>query len=69
MEFIFGTKAIVVYQAIYVMFVVVGATVQLSLVWQIADTTNALMAVPNLIAVLILSPKVVELTKEYFAKN
>ena len=69
MEFIFGTKAIVVYQAIYVVFVVVGATVQLSLVWQIADTTNALMSVPNLIAVLILSPKVVELTKEYFAKN
>lgn len=69
MEFIFGTKAILVYQAIYVMFVVVGATVQLSLVWQIADTTNALMAVPNLIAVLILSPTVVGLTKEYFAKN
>lgn len=69
MEFIFGTKSILVYQAIYVMFVVVGATVQLSLVWQIADTTNALMAVPNLIAVLILSPTVVGLTKEYFAKN
>ncbi|OON86633.1 sodium:alanine symporter family protein [Oribacterium sp. C9] len=69
MEFIFGTKAILVYQAIYVMFVVVGATVQLSLVWQIADTANALMAVPNLIALLILSPKVVELTKEYFGKK
>ncbi len=69
MEFIFGTKAIIVYQAIYVIFVVVGATVQLSLVWQIADTTNALMAVPNLIAILALSPKVVEMTKDYFRKN
>ncbi|SFG44406.1 alanine/glycine:cation symporter family protein [Oribacterium sp. WCC10] len=66
MEFIFGTKAIIVYQAIYVMFVVVGATVQLSLVWEIADTANGLMAVPNLIAVLVLSPKVVKLTKEHF---
>lgn len=69
MEFIFGTRAIIVYQAIYVIFVVVGATVQLSLVWQIADTTNALMAVPNLIAVLALSPKVVEMTRDYFRKN
>lgn len=69
MEFIFGTNSIKVYQAIYVVFVVVGATVQLSLVWQIADTVNALMAVPNLIAVLILSPKAVELTREYFGKN
>ncbi len=66
MEFIFGTKAIIVYQAIYVSFVIVGATVQLSLVWQIADTMNALMAVPNLIAILTLSPQVVRLTKEYF---
>ncbi len=69
MEFIFGTRAIIVYQAIYVIFVVVGATVQLSLVWQIADTTNAIMAVPNLIAVLALSPKVVEMTRDYFRKN
>ncbi len=69
MEFIFGTKAIPVYQAIYVIFVVVGATVELSLVWEIADSLNALMAIPNLIAVLALSPKVVELTKEYFAKE
>ncbi len=69
MEFIFGTKAIPVYQAIYVIFVVVGATVELSLVWEIADSFNALMAIPNLIAVLALSPKVVELTKEYFAKE
>ncbi len=68
-EFIFGTGAIIVYQAIYVLFIVVGATVQLSLVWQIADTTNALMAVPNLIAVLALSPRVVKLTKEYFNKK
>ncbi len=66
MEFLFGTKSIPVYQAIYVLFVVVGACVQLSLVWQIADTMNALMAVPNLIAVLALSSKVVELTKQYF---
>ncbi|WP_044917080.1 MULTISPECIES: alanine/glycine:cation symporter family protein [unclassified Oribacterium] len=66
LEFLFGTKAIIVYQAIYVIFIVVGSTVQLSLVWEIADTTNGLMAVPNLIAILIMSPKVISLTKEHF---
>jgi len=68
LEFLFGTKAIIVYQAIYVIFIVVGSTVQLSLVWEIADTTNGLMAVPNLIAILIMSPKVISLTGEHFLK-
>lgn len=69
MEFIFGTKSIVVYQSLYVVFIVVGATVKLGLVWQIADTMNALMAIPNLIAVLALSPKVAGITMEYFKKH
>ena len=69
MEFIFGIKGLVVYQAIYVVFVVVGATVRLDLVWQVADTMNALMAVPNLIAVLALSPTVVKLTRDYFNRQ
>ena len=49
-EFIFGSKAIRPYQVIYVLMIVVGATVDLELVWNIADTLNGLMALPNLIA-------------------
>ena len=55
------------YQAFYILFVIVGANVQLAVVWQIADTMNALMAIPNLIAVLAFSPTVVQLAGDYFA--
>lgn len=69
MEFLFGEKGMAVYQAIYVVFVVVGATTQLDLVWNLADSMNALMAIPNLIAVLALSPTVVRLTREYGSRH
>lgn len=68
-EFIFGSKAIRPYQVIYVLMIVVGATVDLELVWNIADTLNGLMALPNLIALALLSGVVVKCTKEYFAKG
>ena len=48
---------------------ILGATVDLGLLWSIADTFNGLMSIPNLIALLLLSGTVVELTKEYFAKE
>ena len=48
--------------------IVIGATLKLDLVWNIADTLNGFMAVPNLIALLGLSGVVVKLTKEHFAK-
>lgn len=67
MEYLFGERGGRVYQAIYVVFVIVGANTKLGLVWTIADATNALMAIPNLIAVLALSGTVVRLTREYFA--
>jgi len=66
-EFLFGTKFNKIYQAIFVVIVVVGATMDLGLAWDIADTLNGLMAIPNLIALLGLSGVVVQLTKEYFA--
>lgn len=65
MEFLFGAKGMAVYQAIYVVFVVIGATTQLDIVWNLADSMNALMAVPNLAAVLALSPTVVKLSRAY----
>ena len=71
-EFLFGTKAIKPYQIIFVLIVIVGATMNLSLAWDIADTLNGLMAIPNLIALVGLSGVVVKETKDYFnnrAKN
>ncbi len=67
-EFLTGGRGVKVYQVIFVLAVVVGATLKLDLVWNIADTLNGFMAVPNLIALLGLSPVVVKLTKEHFAQ-
>ncbi len=68
-EFLFGPKAIKPYQVIYILVIVVGATTDLGLVWDIADTLNGLMALPNLIALAALSGVVVKTTKEYFARE
>ena len=65
-EFLLGPKAIKPYQIIFVLIVVVGATMDLSLAWDIADTLNGLMAIPNLIALVGLSGIVVKETKDYF---
>jgi len=67
-EFLFGQKAGKIYQVIFAIFVVVGATMELEIAWHIADTLNGLMAIPNLIAVIALSPVVARLTKEHFSK-
>ena len=56
---------IMIYKILYVLVVVLGATVKLDLVWAIADTFNGLMAIPNLIAILLLSPIVIRLTSQY----
>ena len=68
-EFLLGTKAIVPYQVIFCIFIVVGTTMKLELAWNIADTLNGLMALPNLIALIALSPVVFKLTKEHFSKK
>ena len=52
---------------LYSLVAIVGATMDLGLVWNIAETFNGLMAIPNLIAVFLLSGVVVKLVKEYFA--
>ena len=67
-EFLLGAKAARVYQVLFVLVILVGATMELELVWNIADTLNGFMALPNLIALLGLSGVVVKLTKEHFAK-
>ena len=67
-EFLLGSKGAKVYQVIFVAVILVGATLKLDLVWNIADTLNGFMAVPNLVALLGLSPVVIKLTKEHFMK-
>ena len=52
---------------LYSLVAIVGATMNLGLMWNIAETFNGLMAIPNLIAVFLLSGVVVKLVKEYFA--
>ena len=67
LEYLFGTKPIFAYRILWVVMVVVGAIGGLTFMWDLADTLNALMAFPNLVAVLMLSPVVFKLTKEFFA--
>ncbi|MEF2837353.1 MAG: sodium:alanine symporter family protein [Oscillospiraceae bacterium] len=67
-EFLFKGKGVGVFQTVFVFVVVIGATLKLDLVWNIADTLNGFMAVPNLIALLGLSGVVIKLTKDHFAK-
>ena len=65
-EYLFGLKFSKIYQAIFIVMIVVGATVSLDIVWDISDTFNGLMAIPNFIALFALSGVVAKLTKEHF---
>ena len=65
-EFLFGVRFIWLYRVVFVVMVVLGGFIELDMVWIIADIVNALMALPNLIALLVLSPVVVAETKKYF---
>ncbi|MBB1075487.1 sodium:alanine symporter family protein [Rhodoferax sp. 4810] len=65
-EYLFGERVIVPFRVLWVLMIPVGALAQLDLIWLIADTLNALMALPNLVALLLLSPVVFRLTREYF---
>lgn len=68
-EYLFGSRCIPLYRAIFVVFIVIGATVSLNLAWDISDTLNGLMAVPNLIGVLLLSGRVRGALSDYLHKN
>lgn len=68
-EFLFGTKYNKVFMIVYSLMAIVGATMDLGLLWSIADTFNGLMAIPNLIALFLLSGTVVKLVKEYHSKR
>jgi len=68
-EFLFGSRSNMPFMVLYSLTAIVGATMNLGLMWSIAETFNGLMVIPNLIAVFLLSGVVVKLTKEYFAKE
>ena len=68
-EFLFGSRIILPFNIAYSLVAILGATVNLGLVWDLSDTFNGFMIVPNLIAVFLLSPTVFQLLKAHFAKE
>ncbi|MGN0383258.1 MAG: alanine/glycine:cation symporter family protein [Eubacterium sp.] len=68
-EYLFGTKSVIIYRIIFVMMVLCGAVLKADLAWDISDTFNGLMMLPNLIGVLVLSPVVIRVTKNYVARK
>ncbi|WP_043525894.1 alanine/glycine:cation symporter family protein [Litchfieldella xinjiangensis] len=65
-EYLFGVRSIMLYRVLFVLAIPVGAMAQLGFIWLMADTFNAMMAIPNLIALALLSPIVFRLTRDYF---
>lgn len=64
-EYLFGTKSIYVYRVVFVVIVLAGSVMEAQLAWDISDTFNGLMMLPNLIGVLVLSPVVMKVTQNY----
>ena len=65
-EYLFGIKSIIPFRVLWVMVIPIGAMGNLEFIWLVADTLNALMAIPNLVALLLLSPIIFKLSREYF---
>ena len=68
-EYLLGVKSIMPFRVLWCLAVPLGATADLGFIWLLADTLNALMAIPNLIALILLSPVVFKLTREFFDSN
>lgn len=68
-EYLFGEKSVIVYRVIFVIIVLAGSVMEAQLAWDISDTFNGLMMLPNLIGVLVLSPIVMKCTKNYVDRN
>ena len=64
-EYLFGTKSVTPYRIVFVIIVLAGAMIKAQLAWDISDTFNGMMMIPNLIGVLVLSPQVMKCTKNY----
>ncbi|WP_150466819.1 alanine/glycine:cation symporter family protein [Francisella sp. SYW-9] len=68
-EFLFGIKSIIPFRILWIVAIPVGAVLKIDVVWLLADTLNGLMAVPNLVALLLLSPVVFKLSYKYFSNK
>ncbi len=68
-DYLFGKRGIKIYRWIYILLIPVGAAMKVSLMWTIADITNGLMAFPNLVALIFLSPIVAKMMKDYFSRE
>lgn len=68
-EYLFGSKMVLPFRLIWVIAIPIGAYQKLDLAWLIADTLNAMMAIPNLVALLLLSPVVFKLTKDFLNRK
>jgi AGCS family alanine or glycine:cation symporter len=66
-EYLFGVRSITPFRVLWIIAIPIGAMFPLNFIWLLADTLNALMALPNLVALLLLSPLVFKLTRDYFA--
>ncbi|MBR3347276.1 MAG: sodium:alanine symporter family protein [Solobacterium sp.] len=68
-EYLFGTRNVIIFRIIFVCFIMVGATMNLQLAWDLSDTFNGLMAIPNLIGVISCSGTVIMITKNYIDRK
>ena len=67
-QYLFSERSLVFYRGLWVLAALSFANVKVDLVWNLSDTLNGLMAVPNLIGLLLLAPMVFKVTREYFDK-
>ena len=68
-EYLFGTKTTVIFKIIHICTIIFGAILTSSLAWDISDTFNGLMMIPNLIGVIVLCPIVTKITKNYISRR
>ncbi|KZZ41219.1 hypothetical protein A3759_16190 [Thalassolituus sp. HI0120] len=68
-QYLFSEKTLIIYRAIFVLAILAFANVKVDFVWNLSDTLNGLMAIPNLVGLLLLAPMVFKVTREHFAKN
>ena len=67
--YLMGAKVLLTYRVLWIAMIYFGATADLGFIWLLADTLNAMMALPNLIAIALLSPVVIKVTQEFFASG
>jgi len=68
-EYLFGTESTVIYKIVFVVVIFFGSTMSLDLAWDLSDTFNGMMAIPNLIGVITLSPIVIKITSNYVKRH